>query len=163
MTTCRGGSRTAPTQRRTQDRRSRRGGPPPPQAAGPLGWRCPPPPIIGRPRRDGNGAGTVGGHCPPCPYRCAGGNSVGRSIECPYNDAVNGDCTLLPSHSLAAVLHGPGDLRLEERPIPRPGPGEVLVEVGACAICGSDLHLLDGRFPRARFPVVPGHEFMGLV
>ncbi|MEK6709871.1 MAG: alcohol dehydrogenase catalytic domain-containing protein [Nitrospinota bacterium] len=69
----------------------------------------------------------------------------------------------MPATSLAAVLHGPGDLRLEERAVPRPGPGEVLVEVGACAICGSDLHLLDGRFPRARFPVVPGHEFMGRV
>ena len=69
----------------------------------------------------------------------------------------------MPPTSLAAVLHGPGDLRLEERPIPAPGPGEVLVEVGACAICGSDLHLLDGHFPRAKFPVVPGHEFMGRV
>ena len=69
----------------------------------------------------------------------------------------------MPPTSLAAVLHGPGDLRLEERPIPQPGPGEVLVEVGACAICGSDLHLLDGHFPRAKFPVVPGHEIMGRV
>ena len=69
----------------------------------------------------------------------------------------------MPATSLAAVLHGPGRLVLEERPLPEPGPGAVLVEVGACAICGSDLHLLDGRFPRARFPVVPGHEFMGRV
>ncbi len=68
-----------------------------------------------------------------------------------------------PPTSLAAVAKAPGRIVLEERPTPRPGPGEVLIEVGACAICGSDLHLLDGHFSRARFPVVPGHEFMGRI
>ncbi len=66
-------------------------------------------------------------------------------------------------HSLAALLRAPGRLELVERPIPQPGPGEVLVEVGACAICGSDFHLMDGHVRRARYPVVPGHEFMGVV
>ncbi|MEE9274520.1 MAG: alcohol dehydrogenase catalytic domain-containing protein, partial [bacterium] len=65
--------------------------------------------------------------------------------------------------SLAAVFQAPGRLALEERPRPRPGPGEALIEVGACAICGSDLHLFDGHMRRGRFPVVPGHEFMGRV
>ncbi len=65
--------------------------------------------------------------------------------------------------SLAAVLREPGRLELVERPVPEPGPGEALVEVGACAICGSDFHLIDGHVKRARYPVVPGHELMGVV
>ena len=66
-------------------------------------------------------------------------------------------------NSFAAVLHEPGRLELVERPAPEPGPGEVLVEVGACAICGSDFHLIDGHVRRAKYPVVPGHELMGVV
>lgn len=65
--------------------------------------------------------------------------------------------------SLSAVLHAPRKLVLEERPIPQPGPGEVLVEVDACAMCGSDIHLYEGHFIRAKFPVIPGHEFAGRV
>ena len=37
-------------------------------------------------------------------------------------------------------------------PAPEPGPGEVQVEVGACAICGSDFHLIDGHVRRAKYP-----------
>ena len=66
-------------------------------------------------------------------------------------------------NSLAALLHEPGRFELVERPAPEPGPGEVLVEVGACAICGSDFHLIDGHVRRAKYPVVPGHELMGVV
>ncbi len=66
-------------------------------------------------------------------------------------------------NSLSALLCEPGRLELVERPIPEPGPGEVLIEVGACAICGSDFHLIDGHVKRARYPVVPGHELMGVV
>src|SRR3546814_1390439 len=39
---------------------------------------------------------------------------------------------------LAAVLHGVGDLRVESKPVPTPGPGEVLVRISACGVCGSD-------------------------
>ena len=42
----------------------------------------------------------------------------------------------------AAVYRGPGDLAVEDRPIPRPGPDEVLIEVEHCGICGSDLHMV---------------------
>ena len=45
----------------------------------------------------------------------------------------------------AAVFHGPNDLRLEERPTPSPGPGELLVKVGADSICGTDLWEVAGR------------------
>lgn len=64
------------------------------------------------------------------------------------------------------VLHAPGDLRLEERPVPEPGPGEVLVGVRSVGICGSDLHMFeDGRVGTSvvTTPVVLGHEFGGAV
>jgi len=40
----------------------------------------------------------------------------------------------------AAVLYGPGDLRIERRPVPAPGPGQVLVRVGSVGVCGSDVY-----------------------
>jgi len=51
----------------------------------------------------------------------------------------------------------------EVRPTPRPGPGELRVEVRACGVCRTDLHLIDGELPNARYPVVPGHEIVGVV
>ena len=50
-----------------------------------------------------------------------------------------------------------------ERPIPRPGPGEVLVEVKACGVCRTDLHVVDGELPDPKLPIVPGHEIVGRV
>ncbi len=46
---------------------------------------------------------------------------------------------------------------------PIPGPGEVVVAVAACGICGTDLHIVDGEFAPTRYPIVPGHEFAGHV
>jgi L-iditol 2-dehydrogenase len=68
----------------------------------------------------------------------------------------------LPAHrSLkAGVYHGPGDLRIEELTLPPPGPGEVLVRMLACGVCGSDL--LDW-YVSQRAPVVLGHEPVGEV
>jgi propanol-preferring alcohol dehydrogenase len=64
----------------------------------------------------------------------------------------------------ALVLEAPRTpLRLRERPIPRPGPGEVRVEVGACGVCRTDLHILDGELDRPALPLVPGHEIVGRV
>jgi L-iditol 2-dehydrogenase len=60
----------------------------------------------------------------------------------------------------AAVYHAPGDIRIEEREARAPGPGEVLVEMRACGVCGSDL--MDWyQGPRA--PIVLGHEPVGVV
>lgn len=56
-----------------------------------------------------------------------------------------------------------GPLRLRERPDPEPGPGQVLVEVEACAVCRTDLHVLDGDLPDVPLPVIPGHEIVGRV
>ena len=60
----------------------------------------------------------------------------------------------------AAVYHAPGDVRIEDLERPRPGPGEVLLEMRACGICGSDL--LDW-YIEDRAPVVLGHEPVGVV
>jgi propanol-preferring alcohol dehydrogenase len=64
----------------------------------------------------------------------------------------------------ALLLPGVGrPLELVERPVPRPGPGEVLVRVQACGVCGSDLFLQSGGFGADRLPRVPGHEAAGVV
>jgi 2-desacetyl-2-hydroxyethyl bacteriochlorophyllide A dehydrogenase len=62
----------------------------------------------------------------------------------------------------AAVLYGKGDIRLATPPDPRPGPGEVLIRVRACGVCGTDNSLFKGEYP-ASYPVVIGHEFAGEV
>jgi L-iditol 2-dehydrogenase len=67
---------------------------------------------------------------------------------------------------LVARLHGAGDLRLRDEPVPRPGSGECLVRVEAVGICGSDLHWFEeGAIGDARLehPLVVGHEFAGVV
>ena len=61
------------------------------------------------------------------------------------------------------VLAAPGQLRIEDGPLPDPGPGEVRVRAHAVGICGSDLHALAGEHPFIDLPVVPGHEAAGLV
>ena len=62
----------------------------------------------------------------------------------------------------ATVFHGPGDLRVEERPVPEAAHGHVLVRIGACGICGTDRHIYHGEFATAP-PVIIGHEFAGTV
>lgn len=54
-----------------------------------------------------------------------------------------------------------GEVRVEERERPTPGPGQVLIRVHACGVCHSDLNVLQGAFPFAQYPVVPGHEVAG--
>jgi len=54
-------------------------------------------------------------------------------------------------------------LVMRERPTPAPGPGEILIEVAACGVCRTDLHVVDGELPNPKFPVVPGHEIVGRV
>ena len=64
-----------------------------------------------------------------------------------------------------AVYYGKQDLRVEERPVPRPGRGEVLVRVMACGVCGTDVHIFQGDPGAADCPpgTVPGHEFAGVI
>jgi propanol-preferring alcohol dehydrogenase len=64
----------------------------------------------------------------------------------------------------AMVLTAPGlPLRLESREDPVPGPGDVCVEVAACGVCRTDLHVLDAELPGIAYPIVPGHEVVGRV
>ncbi len=64
----------------------------------------------------------------------------------------------------AAVSYGAGQpLVVEEVTVASPGEGEVAVQVGACAICQSDLHYLSGAWPGKPFPVICGHEVAGTV
>ena len=63
----------------------------------------------------------------------------------------------------AIVYHAPGDIRVEEVPKPECGPGELLVHVDACAVCGTDLKSRHHGNPRIKAPLVMGHEFTGIV
>ena len=54
-------------------------------------------------------------------------------------------------------------LRLADSPIPKPNAGQVLIRVRACAVCRTDLHVVDGELTRPKLPVIPGHEIVGTV
>jgi alcohol dehydrogenase, propanol-preferring len=66
---------------------------------------------------------------------------------------------------LAMALTRPGSGRVEaiDTPRPVPGPNEVLVQVAACGVCRTDLHLVDGDLQPGRLPITPGHEIVGRV
>jgi propanol-preferring alcohol dehydrogenase len=64
----------------------------------------------------------------------------------------------------AMLLAAPGTpLREADLPVPAPGPDEVLVRVGACGVCRTDLHVFDGELPHPKLPLVLGHEIVGTV
>lgn len=75
------------------------------------------------------------------------------------------DLDALPETMRAIVFEGAGrPLRALERPVPRAGPGELLLEVRACGVCRTDLHLLDGEVPVAPGPPrILGHQIVGIV
>jgi alcohol dehydrogenase, propanol-preferring len=54
-------------------------------------------------------------------------------------------------------------LVMREFPVPRPGAGELLIDVSACGVCRTDLHVVDGELPHPKLPIVPGHEIVGRV
>ena len=64
---------------------------------------------------------------------------------------------------LTAVLEAPRRFGIAERPVPEPGPGEVVVRVAATAVCHTDLSIYTGDHPGVRYPVVLGHESTGTV
>ncbi len=64
----------------------------------------------------------------------------------------------------AMVLPAPrARLRMENRPDPIPGEGQIRVRIGACGVCRTDLHVVDAELPGIRYPIVPGHEIVGRV
>lgn len=64
----------------------------------------------------------------------------------------------------AMVLDAPGrPLEARELPRPQPAAGEILLEVRACGVCRTDLHIVDGELPEPKLPLVPGHQVVGAV
>lgn len=63
----------------------------------------------------------------------------------------------------AAIVDEPGSVRVGEVPDPSPKPSDLVVRVGACGVCGTDVHIADGHYPPTPYPIVPGHEFAGEV
>lgn len=64
----------------------------------------------------------------------------------------------------AMILEAPGrPLQPVDRATPSPGDGQVLIEVSACAVCRTDLHVVDGDLTEPRLPIVPGHEIVGRI
>jgi (R,R)-butanediol dehydrogenase/meso-butanediol dehydrogenase/diacetyl reductase len=78
----------------------------------------------------------------------------------PPPDAAD-DSRRVPPVMDSAVYRSPGDVGVEERPVPTPGPGEVLVEVAYCGVCGSDLHIMIEGWGKPG--AVGGHEYSGVV
>jgi propanol-preferring alcohol dehydrogenase len=75
---------------------------------------------------------------------------------------------LLENESIGAMramlLRTPGArLVLDNLQVPHPGPGQLLVRVTACAVCRTDLHVVDGELTEPKLPLVPGHEIVGRV
>jgi len=70
----------------------------------------------------------------------------------------------MTSQMRAMILAKPGQA-LQRRLVPAPecGPGEVLLQVRACGVCRTDLHILDGELPASKIPLIPGHEIVGTV
>jgi alcohol dehydrogenase, propanol-preferring len=64
----------------------------------------------------------------------------------------------------AMILDAPGEpLRVAEVPVPEPGEGQILLRVHCCAVCRTDLHVVDGELPDPRLPLIPGHQIVGTV
>jgi propanol-preferring alcohol dehydrogenase len=70
----------------------------------------------------------------------------------------------IPTTMRAMLLEQPGQpLRLQEMPVPLPGPEQVLLKVRACGVCRTDLHILDGELTEPKLPLIPGHQIVGEV
>ena len=64
----------------------------------------------------------------------------------------------------AMLLQKAGEpLRLTDIPVPEPGLGQVLLQVHACAVCRTDLHVVDGELTNPKLPLIPGHEIVATV
>jgi propanol-preferring alcohol dehydrogenase len=64
----------------------------------------------------------------------------------------------------AMILDVPGEpLRVAEVAVPEPGAGQVLLRVHCCAVCRTDLHVVDGELPDPKLPLIPGHQIVGTI
>jgi len=64
-------------------------------------------------------------------------------------------------HDVAGIETSP--LKLQEVPTPSPGRGQVRLKVHCCAICRTDLHVIEGELPRQKMPIIPGHQIVGVI
>jgi len=70
----------------------------------------------------------------------------------------------IPKRMRAMVLVSPGaPLQAVELAVPAPGPAQVLIEIAACGVCRTDVHIADGELRRPKLPLVPGHEIVGTI
>jgi len=77
-----------------------------------------------------------------------------------------GDPTLMKAmllHQVHDLKVNPQPLEFADIPIPKPGPGELLIRVSACGVCHTELDEIEGRTPPPQFPIVPGHQVIGFV
>jgi len=61
------------------------------------------------------------------------------------------------------VYNSAQEITFEQKPVPEPGPGEVLIKVAYVGVCGSDMNIYQGVHPRAKAPLIMGHEFSGTI
>ena len=54
-------------------------------------------------------------------------------------------------------------LKMADLPVPEPNQGEIRIKVRCCAICRTDLHVIEGDLPRQKMPIIPGHQIVGTV
>jgi propanol-preferring alcohol dehydrogenase len=70
----------------------------------------------------------------------------------------------IPETMMAARLYEPGPVKIERVPTPQPAPGEVLIRIAACGVCGSDVHITVEKSQKLRkYPRTPGHEAAGTI
>src|SRR3954469_20505191 len=94
--------------------------------------------------------------------RCPTLSNSHSAVTSGPNAITNAEVTL--SHLRAMVLDAPRTpLREADLPDPEPGPGQVLLDVHACAVCRTDLHIVDGELTEPKLPLVPGHQIVGRV
>jgi propanol-preferring alcohol dehydrogenase len=116
--------------------------------------------------RDAAGSGVVGNPCtkasePAQVLRQSQLIRAGRPTK-----RTSGLCPILEAKTLmqAMLFTGPDrPLSLAETAQPRPDENQVLIRVSACAVCRTDLHILDGELPKPKLPLILGHEIVGVV
>src|SRR3984893_18672312 len=79
-----------------------------------------------------------------------------------FQERIQTENTRGTSLMKALVFRGPNEIRIEDVPIPRPGPGEAVIRVTLTTICGTDLHILKGEYP-VKAGLIIGHEPVGVI
>src|SRR5262249_8106347 len=116
---------------------------------------------------------SSGGSCAATPTTCPASGAAARTPTSGWRSERrrSGRRPREPAPAMSAergpalVVRKPGEVVLEERAIPAPGPGEVLIRPGVAGLCGTDLDIVAGRIDPAyiRYPLVLGHEWSGTV